>query len=288
MDLDQEGEPMKFLSYMRTLNTPLFSGVANPLDANDWIKRLEKNFDFCKCPTELKMDIAVRFLAGDAIHWWQKVERVSYMKKTWTEFKKGFKMRYLPPEARDSIEQHLIKLIQGSMSVREYESEFWRLLYFLLDDNDYNNNEKADIRRFIRGLRPDIRIHLISADFNRLTDVIRKAILIEENIQEEKMRKAATATFTFGSKAPCTDHASTSRKNKLGKKKNCLARGGHRVGPCTICPSAEVCYNFGNQDHISRNCKNVEDPVMPPTKRQALFAPASSSGNKDPVTGKQV
>ena len=68
-------------------------------------------------------------------------------------FKKEFESKYFPPEAHDRVEVQLMSLVQGQKSVRAYEQIFTRLWRSL---NNGKDDEAMMVRRFLRGLSPEI------------------------------------------------------------------------------------------------------------------------------------
>jgi len=101
----------------------------------------------------------------------------------WDAFKQEFQRKYFPPEARDRMEQAFLRLEQGERSVREYESEFLKLSrYIYYEDGD----EAVLVRKFLRGLKPEIESHLQAVNFVSLFELIEKAVNVEEMVAAER------------------------------------------------------------------------------------------------------
>ena len=100
-------------------------------------------------------DIAVHFLEGDAHNWWLAVDKqTNGSLESFAEFEVEFNRKYFLAEAWDSLEAKFLDLVQGRRTVREYEEEFNRLRRFVGRELE---NEAVQVRRFIRGLRPELK-----------------------------------------------------------------------------------------------------------------------------------
>lgn len=119
---------LKVLDHMQKLGTKFFVGGSRPMEANQWLTRLERNFDSIRCPDAYKKDIAVHYLDGDAHTWWQGVVSQDAGRVfTWPMFCVKFRAKYFTAEMFAKLEGEFLKLEQGTMTVREYEAEFNRL-----------------------------------------------------------------------------------------------------------------------------------------------------------------
>ncbi|XP_033139082.1 uncharacterized protein LOC117130038 [Brassica rapa] len=146
---------LKVMDHMQKLGTKFFSGGSKPVEADQWIDRIGRNFMSIRCPLAYKKDIAVHYLDGDAHTWWRGVAaRIGEDQCTWANFKAEFRAKYFPPEAFDQLEGAFLRLEQGSMSVREYEVEFNSLKKYAGREAE---SEISLVRKFMRGLRVDLR-----------------------------------------------------------------------------------------------------------------------------------
>lgn len=64
---------LKVMEHMQKLGTKFLFGGCKPVEADQWIDRIERNFLSIHCPLAYQKDIAVHYLDGDAHIWWQGV-----------------------------------------------------------------------------------------------------------------------------------------------------------------------------------------------------------------------
>ncbi|XP_022572856.1 uncharacterized protein LOC111214369 [Brassica napus] len=153
---------LKIVMIMKNLGTKHYQEGTDPFEADAWLHNLEQNFAATRCPEEFKKDVAVYYLEKDAI---------------------TFVRKYFPPEAPDRLEIKFMELVHGGLSVRKYEAEFTRLRKYV----HYGRvDEMMIIRKFLRGLNPYIRSRLEAVEFHRLSDLVERAVNVEEAIAAER------------------------------------------------------------------------------------------------------
>ncbi len=50
-----------------------FKGTVDPLEAEQWLERMDKVFKKLHYPDELKFEYSVSLLLGDAYNWWKTI-----------------------------------------------------------------------------------------------------------------------------------------------------------------------------------------------------------------------
>lgn len=171
---------------LKEMGMEFFGGKSNLITADNWRKRLERNFNNARCPEGYRKDLAVQYLKDEALLWWDKVvDQVhgQYM-LTWEDFKVEFSRKYFPREAMDRMENDFMELRQGNMTVREYEEEFNRLSRFAGRFMD----EDEPIRRFLRGMRIELKNRCEMYDYRSMIGVVEKAATLEIGLEQEMSR----------------------------------------------------------------------------------------------------
>ncbi|KFK24394.1 hypothetical protein AALP_AAs56345U000100, partial [Arabis alpina] len=100
----------------------------------------------------------------------------------WSDFVTEFNSKFFPQEALDRLEARFLDLTQGTRSVREYDVEFNRLLGYAGRSFE---DEQAQVRRFLRGLRPDLRTRCRGIRFAGRVELVEVAAQIEEDLREQ-------------------------------------------------------------------------------------------------------
>lgn len=118
----------------RKMNPPAFAGGANPLQAESWIREMEKLFESLQYPDEVKVRMAVPLLKDSAEFWWRArmaARGRDQNQMTWEEFKEIFYEQYFPESMKIMKENEFLTLQQADdMTVLEYANQFNELSHF--------------------------------------------------------------------------------------------------------------------------------------------------------------
>ena len=89
------------MSSFRKENPPAFKGGVDPLEAEQWISKLEHIFYFLGVREEDKPKLASRKLEGPALDWWKSMRSRSDIEEaTWEEVIHLFETEFLPYSVR--------------------------------------------------------------------------------------------------------------------------------------------------------------------------------------------
>lgn len=178
-------ERVSLIEQVLNLGAEKFHGSANPADAEEWMRRLEKTFNVLYCSDEQKLFLGRFLLEGNAFRWWTDIE-CGYPDPssiTWEEFRRQFNDKYIPRTYLDAKLREFLLLEQGSMTVGEYEDEFIKL-------SRYGPSLVADeietCRRFEYGLRREIRMLVTAVGWKEFRGLVEASKRVEQCMNESQ------------------------------------------------------------------------------------------------------
>ncbi|XP_058078605.1 uncharacterized protein LOC131226921 [Magnolia sinica] len=135
-------------------------GEPDPTAAERWRSKVKKIFDTMKCTGEQRVPFAMFLLQGEAKHWWALVSRAvgAEFEYTWEDFVNRFDQKFFPDHVHQQCTLKFETLVQGDMSVSQYEALFITLLRFMTY-LVYDAGRKA--RRFENDLHFGLQSHVI-------------------------------------------------------------------------------------------------------------------------------
>jgi hypothetical protein len=157
---------------------PTFASSPDPLDADDWLKSVEKMLIIAQCSDREKVLYASGRLTGPAADWWDSYTAAHDATDTitWAEFATQFRKYHIPAGLMKIKKKEFLSLKQGSMSVSEYRDKFIQL-------SRYAPNEVAEDERkqehFIEGLNGPLQYVLVAHTFPSFQRLLDKALAIE-------------------------------------------------------------------------------------------------------------
>ena len=124
---------------------------AEPMDADDWLKTIEKKLQVVQCNNREKVLFGSHQLIVPAADWWDAYVEAHEEPESinWQEFKNSFRSHHVPLGVMKLKKKEFEELKQGSMSVSEYVTRFTQLSRYAPDNVD-TNEKKQDW--FLNGL----------------------------------------------------------------------------------------------------------------------------------------
>jgi hypothetical protein len=168
--------------FLRTRPTT-FSQAKDPMEAEDWLKGVEKKLVITQCTDREKVLSPAHQLFGTAANWWETYcnTHVNVDTITWNEFKAHFHIHYVPRGTMKLKKKEFADLKHGGMTVNEYLNSFIQLSRYAPDD--INTNEKKQ-DMFLNGLNDDIQFQLLNTGYTDFQHMVDKAIVIENKVKE--------------------------------------------------------------------------------------------------------
>ncbi len=89
-----------------------FKGTVDPLEAKQWLERMERVFRKLHCTDELKFEYLVSLLYGDTYERWKTISHslVEPPTLTWDDFLREFRHKYIPDMYVDTKLQEFLSL----------------------------------------------------------------------------------------------------------------------------------------------------------------------------------
>ncbi|RVW92637.1 Retrovirus-related Pol polyprotein from transposon 17.6 [Vitis vinifera] len=173
---------MEAMKRFMVMQPPSFNGEPSAEAVEHWLRRMRRILVGLDIPEERRVGLATYMLVDKADFWWESMKRVYDTEvMTWEEFERIFLGKYFGEVAKHAKRMEFEHLIQGTMSVLEYESRFSELSCFALGMIS-EEGEKA--RRFQQGLRPAIRNRLVLLAIRDYFELVKRALLVEQDIEE--------------------------------------------------------------------------------------------------------
>jgi hypothetical protein len=167
---------------------PTFAHSSVPMDAEDWLRTVERELHTAQCDDREKVLYGPRLLRGAAQSWWE-----SYLAThdnpdtiTWEEFRGNFRQYHVPAGLTTVKKEEFLALKQGSSSVSEYRDRFLQLSRYAPED--VNTDIKRQYR-FLRGLVDPLQYQLMNHTFPTFQHLIDRAIMTERKRKEMEDRK---------------------------------------------------------------------------------------------------
>jgi hypothetical protein len=114
------------------------------MDADDWMKTIEKKLQVFQCNNREKVMVASHQLVGPAVDWWDVYVEAHEEPKSnnWQEFKDSFCSHHVPLGVMKLKKMGFEDLKQGSMLVSEYVTRFTQLSHYAPDSVDTDEKKQ--------------------------------------------------------------------------------------------------------------------------------------------------
>ncbi|GMJ10681.1 hypothetical protein HRI_004737300 [Hibiscus trionum] len=167
------------LERLRSLGGVEFCGLS-PEGSEAWFESTVRILSQMKCSEAHKLGCIVSLLKGDAYTWWTTITTgMPEAEVTWEFFRNAFRKKYLGPRYLDEKKREFMALVQGSLTMSDYEVQFVRLSQYA---SELVRTEKECCERFRYGLVQDVKIYMLASDYADFDVLVARAKDIEQSL----------------------------------------------------------------------------------------------------------
>ncbi|XP_052491335.1 uncharacterized protein LOC128043136 [Gossypium raimondii] len=258
----------------------------DPSAAENWMESTKRILQQLDCTPRECLICVVSLLQGEAYLWWESVVRhLPENQITWDLFQKEFQKKYIGEMYIEDKKQEFLMLQQGDMSVIDCEREFSRLSRYA---SEFIPTEVDSCKRFLRGLRDEIKVQLVSHRITELVDLIERAKMVEQVLGLDKKTEVVKPTGKRTGTTSSNPQPKRPKESQGGWRSSFRSdRGGRSRGRQTTVSTGSVrghsreieipdcqhcgkkhrgecwkltrgCFRCGSTDHFIRDCPKAD------------------------------
>ncbi|EXB29173.1 hypothetical protein L484_019698 [Morus notabilis] len=225
-------------------------------------------------PDEYWVEFAVYKIEGLANTWWKQVKRrMDVIGLTWEQFETLFNEQYFPQSYKEEKALEFMSLLQGDMSIREYEAKFNDLSRFA---PSLVESEHMRCLKFEKGLKNSVRRSLVALRLRNFQDLVAAATRVEQdNLAYHQSKKVTGQVSVSGRPSVSGGPQQSGRRNRnQGQTARKMTSGGNSSSRSDRnAPYGPKCHHCEQVGHIRRNCPN-----RPPAQQAQSDASYSQEG----------
>ncbi|XP_056857728.1 uncharacterized protein LOC130507034 [Raphanus sativus] len=230
------------------LNFPEYHGSTTAEDLLDWFVTVEEIIEFKQIPLDRCVPIIAIQFRERAAAWWSQVKttraRLGKSKiTTWDKLKREMQKNFLPYNYDQLMFQKFQNLRQGSRTVDEYATEFFKMINRV----ELKDTEQQLVMRFVGGLRQQIQFTINLFRPDSISEAHQQALTIEAQTRngfsawgtsrQTRAPPATTPSTPVGTSSTNTETAivpADTQKQTRPPGFRCYSCGetGHRISAC--------------------------------------------------------
>jgi hypothetical protein len=285
-----------------------FTCCEQPLDADDWLRDMNKHFECSNVRPADYVKFATFQLKGQAADWWQQYkdsrgDRVI----SWDDFCRDFRAHHIPTSFVEEMREKFRNLKQGSKSVYQYNIDFQNLARYAKQDVP---DEKSMIYQFRGGLKDELQPGLVLQEPREFDQFYNMALKVEASqLRLENSRKRFRDTNSSSSSSqivpkqqkywvpPPPPFRPPQQQRQHGgrgpshppnsgfQQRPQAPKSANAPPPGNFRPLSEVtCHKCGQKGHYSNKCNNQRrlpppPPIRPPGSAMVKHNPKSARVN---------
>src|SRR3954468_8568210 len=173
---------LDMLTKFLKLRPARFSGTTDPMEADDWLRSVNKDLVTVGCTNEEKVRFAAFLLEGPAATWWDNFQITTPLDDvTWAIFEDGFRIAHISSGVMNLKKKEFHNLKQRHLSVAEYIEEFNNLARYAPDEVDTDAKRKE---KFLEGLNDELNLQLSIAYVPTYQSLCDKATILENKLNQ--------------------------------------------------------------------------------------------------------
>jgi hypothetical protein len=135
------------------MDIPVYEVNLDVEEILDWIRALDKYFNYEDVEEDMKVKHAITRLKGHATLWWDELQAYRRCKgkkkiKSWDRMVAKLKAKCIPKDYQITLFRRMVNLRQKMMSVKEYTEEFYKIN--IREGHRESDDEK--VARYMNGL----------------------------------------------------------------------------------------------------------------------------------------
>ncbi|XP_047057099.1 uncharacterized protein LOC124663440 [Lolium rigidum] len=182
------------------LNPRTFDVTAEPIDADDWLREMNKTISVTHVADEDRVPYVTYLLRGVSAAWWDNhlLMKAPDAIITWDEFQLLFKRHHIPDSIMERKREEFCNLSQGNNTVLAYRDAFLKLARYAGDEVSTDAKKQA---MFHKGLNPEIKYAILLVKCNTFEELVNTALqeeygraMLEDS--RKRSREAASSSAT--------------------------------------------------------------------------------------------